>query len=90
MSHDKYISQLKSIKRYLDTNLIFVDSVDMWQGGFTHEGTQHGCSILARCTMGDEEVTYAVPKQILLADEALPYVEINRRKKDEKDNHWRT
>jgi len=73
---NKISVQLENIKRYLYNNGLEFDEVIMWQGGFTHEGTKYGLTIIATVIINGEEKSICVPKIALNNIQIPPFLEI--------------
>jgi hypothetical protein len=69
--------QLDNIKVYLNNYTLNVDKVIRWQGGFTHEGTKHGLTIITTVIINGEEKRFCIPKLVLKGNEVLPFLEVN-------------
>ena len=70
---NEYKKALLNIKDYLKEQGVEVAEVIMWQGGFSHQGTEHGLNVIATVISIDNiKEQYCIPEYIVKAKETPP------------------
>ena len=77
---DKYQKELLNIKKYLERQGVEVDTVIMWQSGFSHEGTKLDLPIrvTAQKDCTNCELIQCVPRCALLNEDTPRVLFIKR------------